>query len=95
MVTEEELHRIRAKYPGVVTYPYGSGYKLAAGWLIDQCGLKGYQQGSVGVYDRQALILVNHSQGSGKDILELAKLIEEKVYQQFGVRLSRGPVVYP
>jgi UDP-N-acetylmuramate dehydrogenase len=95
VVTEEVLQRIRAKYPGVVTYPYGSGYKLAAGWLIDQCGLKGYQQGSVGVYDRQALILVNHGQGSGKDILELAKLIEEKVYQQFGVRLSREPVVYP
>ena len=95
IVSAEQLQAIRFKFPDVVTYPYGAQYKLAAGWLIDRCGLKGFRHASVGVYERQALILVNHGQGTGKEILELSKIIEEKVYEQFGVHLSREPVIYP
>ena len=95
IVSSEQLQSIKTKFPKVISYPYEGGYKLAAGWLIEQCGLKGFRQGSVGTYERQALILVNHGQGTGSDILELANFIEDKVYQQFGVRLSREPVIYP
>ena len=95
VVSAEQLQVIQSKVPDVVTYPYGAQYKLAAGWLIDRCGLKGFRQGSVGTYERQALILVNYGQGTGSEILGLAKHIEDMVYQEFGVRLVREPVVYP
>ena len=62
--------------------------KLAAGWLIDRSGLKGYRDGSVGVHDRQALVLVNHGGATGGDVMRLAGYVCGKVKENFGVEIS-------
>ena len=62
--------------------------KLAAGWLIDQTGLKGWRDGSVGVHDRQALVLVNYGGATGGDVINLARYVCERVEAKFGVKLS-------
>ena len=69
-------------------------WKLAAGWLIDQCGFKGYRQGAVGVYDKQALVLVNHGGGTGEQLLQLAQDIQQKVQEKFKVQLTIEPVIF-
>ena len=79
------------RFPNIVAYPVIDGMKLAAGWLIDQAGLKGYKMGCTGVHHQQALVLVNHGGASGKDIIELASYVAEKVLHTFGVQLEVEP----
>jgi UDP-N-acetylmuramate dehydrogenase len=62
--------------------------KVPAAWLIDQAGWKGHRRGAIGVHDKQALVLVNHGGGSGKDLWNLAREIRDDVEQKFGVRLE-------
>ena len=79
-------------HPALVSFPDTPGQrKLAAGWLIDQCGFKGKRMGPVGVYEKQALVLVNHGGGSAQDILGLAKQIQDAVAKTFGVQLEIEP----
>lgn len=64
-------------------------YKLAAGWLIDKCGLKGFEHNGAAVHERQALVLLNkNGSASGQDIKNLAYIIREKVDEKFGVVLE-------
>jgi UDP-N-acetylmuramate dehydrogenase len=92
IVPVEQFETLIHKYPRLVSYPEAAGKrKLAAGWLIDQCGFKGQRMGNVGVYENQALVLVNHGNGTAQDILGLAKCIQEKVHDQFGVKLDIEP----
>jgi UDP-N-acetylmuramate dehydrogenase len=94
VVSIEQYEKLLQTYPDLVSYPDVAGKrKLAAGWLIDQCGFKGKRHGEVGVYEKQALVLVNHGTGTAQDILNLAKLIQEKVFQEFGVNLEIEPNV--
>ncbi|SET67492.1 UDP-N-acetylmuramate dehydrogenase [Marinobacter segnicrescens] len=95
VVTSEQWEALKAEWPDIVAYPTDSGVKLAAGWLIDQCGWKGYRNRTVGVHHRQALVLVNHSRGSGKEILELAGRIRDDVLARYGVLLEMEPGVVP
>lgn len=81
----EHLHKC---YPDVVAYPSGDEMKLAAGWLIEQAGWKGFHEGSVGCYDKQALVLVNFGGATGAEILELAKRIQASVKGKFDVELE-------
>ncbi len=91
IVSREQFEQLHRKYPEIPHYPATEkgSVKLAAGWLIDQCGLKGYRMGNAAVHDRQALVLVNTGNASGKDIAGLAQFIVETVYQHFGIRLER------
>ncbi|MEC5216511.1 UDP-N-acetylmuramate dehydrogenase [Actimicrobium sp. GrIS 1.19] len=83
-----------ASYPGLVSHdqPDGSS-KLAAGWLIEQCGWKGKTLGAAGVYEKQALVLVNRGGARGADVMALAQKIESHVRQRFGVTLEAEPVI--
>ncbi|WP_261844683.1 UDP-N-acetylmuramate dehydrogenase [Aliamphritea ceti] len=81
--------------PGLVSFPEGEGYKLAAGWLIDQLGWKGRRQGDAAVYDKQALVLVNHGAATGEDILRLARAIQDDVLNHFNVALEIEPRTFP
>lgn len=83
-----------ATHPSLVSYPQpDGGYKLAAGWLIDQCGFKGLDDGPVGVYGKQALVLIHHGGGTGAALLKLADRIADTVQARFGVRIEPEPVI--
>ena len=94
VVTPEQCRDIISRDPEVVHYPMPDGtYKLAAGWMIDACGWKGKSIGRAGVYEKQALVLVNRGGASGAEVVTLAKAIQESVYGRFGIRLEPEPVV--
>ena len=94
VVSAEQCRDIIGRDPEVVHYPLPDGsVKLAAGWLIDACGWKGKTIGGAGVYDKQALVLVNRGQARGAEVLTLARAIQESVYGRFGIRLEPEPVV--
>jgi len=95
IVPNEQYETLLKTYADLISYPDIPGKrKLAAGWLIDQCGFKGQRMGNVGVYENQALVLVNHGGGTAQDILGLAKCIQEKVHDQFGVTLQIEPNIF-
>lgn len=95
VVAAEQVLRIRAEHPGVVAYPQDDGQmKLAAGWLIEQAGWKGYRQGDAGVHRLQSLVLVNHGQASGAQLHELAQRIQADILERFGVALEMEPNLY-
>jgi UDP-N-acetylmuramate dehydrogenase len=78
------------EYPRMAHYPDKQGsVKVAAGWLIETCGWKGKRTGDAGVHDRQALVLVNHGNASGKELLKLSEDIRESVFKRFGILLER------
>ena len=91
IVSSACYERLLKKHPKLVAYPIDREIKLAAGWLIDQAGLKGYRIGNVGVHDKQALVLVNYGGATGKDIVELAKAVADSVFNTFGVQLDVEP----
>lgn len=91
VVDTDHFEALKARYPGIVAYPQAHGVKLAAAWLIDQSGWKGFRNARVGVHNRQALVLINHSEGTGRDILDLAQAIRQSVQDRFGVALDVEP----
>lgn len=80
---------IKSEFPDAVGYPAGvDRMKLAAGWLIEKAGWKGYRRGPVGVHELQALVLVHYGGGTGTAIAQLAKDIQTSVWEKFGVKLE-------
>ena len=89
VVNKSQAQALKERYPNIVAYDTEDGMvKLAAGWLIDQLGWRGKKVGGMGVHDRQALVLVNHGQGQGTELLQLAREIRESVQGKFGVELT-------
>ncbi|MBR6814581.1 MAG: UDP-N-acetylmuramate dehydrogenase [Alistipes sp.] len=90
IVEREVAEQMRLKYENMPIYPTADSQKakLAAGWLIDKCGLKGYRQGNVGVHERQALVLVNYGGANGNDVMSLAHDVCCKVAQKFGIDIE-------
>ncbi len=94
VVSSAVRDELLAHHPALVSYPQADGsYKLAAGWLIDQCGWKGKSLGPAGVHEKQALVLVNRGGASGADVLKLARQIIEDVRLRFDVVLEPEPVI--
>ncbi|VVP63127.1 UDP-N-acetylenolpyruvoylglucosamine reductase [Pseudomonas fluorescens] len=86
---------LQALYPDLVAYPQADGrMKLAAGWLIDKAGWKGFRDGDAGVHKLQALVLVNYGGASGHDIANLARRIQQDIAERFKVELEMEPNQY-
>ena len=90
VITAEEFQKVYSKFPDVVNYPAADGQvKLAAGWLIEQCGWKGKVVSHTGTWKNQALVLVNHGGATGEEVYSLSSQIIDSVYRKFGVLLER------
>ncbi|MES2650595.1 MAG: UDP-N-acetylmuramate dehydrogenase [Bacteroidota bacterium] len=90
VIKKAEFEELLAKFPDVVHYPApAEKIKLAAGWLIEQCGFKGKVVGQTGTWKNQALVLVNHGYASGQEVYDFSEQIINSVYAKFGVTLSR------
>lgn len=96
VVPEALYEQIKQEHPNLVAFPDKPGhYKLAAGWLIDNAGWKGECREGVGVYHKQALVLVNRGGGDAKQLLALADEIKASILSRYGVSLSIEPRIYP
>jgi UDP-N-acetylmuramate dehydrogenase len=86
VVSGPDYQRLAEEYPEAPVYRVSDNeWKVPAGWLIEQCGFKGKRFGDAGVHNRQALVLVNYGQATGRELLELARKIRDTVFQRFGV----------
>ena len=94
IVSNQQLQTLKEQFLQIVSYPESDTHsKLAAGWLIDQCGFKGMQMGNVGVHDKQALVLTHRGGGNAMELLKLAGQIQKKVKETFGVELTVEPMI--
>lgn len=99
VVDSAHFAALAKQYADIPSYPAPSGVKLPAAWLVDRCGWKGRRHGSVGVHDRQALVLVNHAgaaadRAAAGELLALAAAIQADVLRVFGVQLELEPTIY-
>ncbi|BEI36544.1 UDP-N-acetylmuramate dehydrogenase [Polynucleobacter sp. HIN7] len=95
VISNQQLQFLKEQFPQIVSYPESATHsKLAAGWLIDQCGFKGMQLGNVGVHNKQALVLTHRGGGNAGELLGLAEQIQKKVKETFGVDLIPEPIFF-
>lgn len=98
IVTDKVYKQLQQQHSDIVVYrqqgSQNNHWKLAAGWLIENAGLKGIREGTVGTYSKQALVLVNHGGASGADVIRFSQMIQQQVYNRFGVRLELEPRIY-
>lgn len=89
VIQESQLSNLKEQYPKIPFYEVGEGqFKIPAGWLIENAGLKGYREGDAGVHQNQALVLVNYGSASGNDILNLAKKVQQVVFDKYEIELQ-------
>lgn len=88
VISSEQFKTLLRQYPDIIHYSSENGIKLAAGWMIEQCGLKGFSIGGAQVHPKQALVLVNEHHASSSDVLQLAMYIRQSVYERYGVHLE-------
>ncbi|MEJ7627026.1 MAG: UDP-N-acetylmuramate dehydrogenase [Ferruginibacter sp.] len=88
LISKEHFLKLKNSFPGMPGYELKNEFKIAAGWLIEQCGWKGYRQGDAGCHDKQALVLVNYANAKGSEIIELSNKITESVKVKFEIELE-------
>ncbi len=89
VITGDALDILKIKFPNIPSYQVSdTEFKVPAGWLIENVGLKGYREGDAGVHKYQALVLVNYGAATGKEILNLAKKIQAEVFEKFEIELQ-------
>ncbi len=94
LVLPEEFSELKKKFPDILGYSDGNLVKLSAGRLIEMCGWKGKRAGNTGVHSKQALVLVNYGNATGKEIIKLAEEVRNSVYKKFGVLLKEEVNIY-
>lgn len=95
VIAKHQLEELQEIYPEMPFYTIDEDHvKIPAGWLIDRAGLKGYREGDAGVHTKQALVLVNYGNATGKEILQLSQKIQERVYDLFKVQLQPEVNIY-
>ena len=93
VIAGEQARELLARHPGLPSWPAGQGTKLSAAWMIDRCGWKGRREGDAGVHASHALVLVNHGNATGAQLLALAARIRESVAERFGVMIEPEPTI--
>ena len=89
VISQSKFLELQKKYPKVPSYSVSNAdVKVPAGWLIEQAGFRGKRFGNCGVHEKQALVLVNYGNASGKEIYKLAQKIQESIMQKFGISLE-------
>lgn len=89
------FNNLKKRFPNIVGYQTSKKEtKVAAGWLIENDGWKGYREGDVGVHKNQALVLINHGNASGLEILELSKRIQSSIKNKYGIELQPEVNIY-
>ncbi|MEN8194513.1 MAG: UDP-N-acetylmuramate dehydrogenase, partial [Bacteroidota bacterium] len=88
-ISIEQFENIKSEHNDLRGYPVDkNSVKISAGWLIEKCGLKGQRVGDVSIYEKQALVIVNHNNANGNEILEFSNMITEKVEEKFNIKLE-------
>ena len=87
VVSQSKIESLQQQYPDMPHYVVDEGVKIPAGWMIEQCGWKGKRVGNVGVYSKQALVLVNYGGAKGEDIVQLSNAVIADVERKFGITL--------
>jgi UDP-N-acetylmuramate dehydrogenase len=88
-ITDKQYEYLKIDYPEMPYYKLPDGYKIPAGWLLEKANGKGYSDGRVGCYEKQALILIHTGGATGKDILAFSKKLQQSVREKFGIELDR------
>ena len=87
-ISKQRFAELQQAFPDIVGYPSEEQVKLAAAWLIEKAGWKGYREGDVGVHEDHALVLVNHGNATGAELVDLSERIQKSVHNKFGVKLT-------
>jgi UDP-N-acetylmuramate dehydrogenase len=94
VISNPEFEKIKSLFPDIVHFPDQTNrVKIAAGWLIEKAGLKGYQHGGAMIHQQQALVIINYNHASGTEILELARIVQTKVFELFEIRLEPEVII--
>jgi UDP-N-acetylmuramate dehydrogenase len=89
VISLETYKALKYNFPDIPSYPVDENQvKVPAGWLIEHTGLKGYREGDAGVHKKQALVLVNYGEATGKNVLDLAQKVKTTVEHKFGIALE-------
>jgi len=88
IISYEQLDCLKKQYPEIIYYQFDNKIKLAAGWLIDQCGLKNSHKKGARIHPKQALVLINDNNASAMDIIQLALYVRKCVFERYGVKLE-------
>lgn len=94
VISRQQFALLEKEFNDIPAYAAGDNIKLAAGWLIEQCGWKGFRRNDVGCYEKQALVLVNFGNATGREVFDLSEEILQSVKNKFGVELEREVNVY-